>query len=85
MPGIRSSAMSDAMLAGVPSVVRKTPAQSKNDALRSSRGNRAIKKKPALGRNLLRQDQAYPATARRMRDVHVPLNLPVVDITAEHT
>ncbi len=44
-----------------------------------------IKEKPELGRNLLRQDQAYPATARHMRDVHVPLNLPVIDITAEHT
>jgi len=29
-----------------------------------------IKEKPDLGRNLFRQDQAYPATARRMRDVH---------------
>ena len=44
-----------------------------------------IKEKPDLGRNLFRQDQAYPATARHMRDVHVPLNLPVIDITAEHT
>jgi pimeloyl-ACP methyl ester carboxylesterase len=44
-----------------------------------------IKEKPDLGRNLFRQDQAYPATARYMRDVHVPLNLPVIDITAEHT
>jgi hypothetical protein len=44
-----------------------------------------IKEKPNLGRNLFRQDQAYPATARSMRDVHVPLNLPVIDITAEHT
>jgi len=44
-----------------------------------------IKEKPDLGRNLLRQDQAYPATARHMRDVHIPLNLPIFDITAEHT
>lgn len=44
-----------------------------------------IKEKPYLGHNLFRQDQAYPATARHMRDVHVPLNLPVIDITAEHT
>ena len=44
-----------------------------------------IKEKPDLGRNLLRQDQAYPATARHMRNVHVPLNLPVIDITAQHT
>jgi len=44
-----------------------------------------IKEKPDLGRNLFRQDQAYPATARHMRDVHIPLNLPIVDITAEHT
>ena len=44
-----------------------------------------MKEKPDLGRNLFRQDQAYPATARYMRDVHVPLNLPTVDITAEHT
>lgn len=44
-----------------------------------------IKEKPGLGRNLFRQDQAYPATARHMRDVHIPLNLPVIDITAEHT
>jgi pimeloyl-ACP methyl ester carboxylesterase len=44
-----------------------------------------IKQKPELGRNLLRQDQAYPATARHMRDVRLPLNLPVIDITAEHT
>ena len=44
-----------------------------------------VKEKPGLGRNLLRQDQAYPATARYMRDVHVPLDLPVIDITAEHT
>jgi pimeloyl-ACP methyl ester carboxylesterase len=44
-----------------------------------------IKEKPGLGRNLLRQDQAYPATARHMREVNVPLNLPVIDITAEHT
>jgi pimeloyl-ACP methyl ester carboxylesterase len=44
-----------------------------------------IKEKPDLGRNLLRQDQAYPATARYMRNVHVPWNLPVIDITAEHT
>lgn len=44
-----------------------------------------IKEKPGLGRNLLRQDQAYPATARHMRDVHVPLDLPIIDITAEHT
>lgn len=44
-----------------------------------------IKEKPDLGRNLFRQDQAYPATARHMRDVHVPLNLPIIDITAEHT
>ncbi len=44
-----------------------------------------IKEKPDLGHNLLRQDQAYPATARYMRHVHVPLNLPVIDITAEHT
>ncbi len=44
-----------------------------------------IKENPDLGRNLLRQDQAYPATARYMRDVHIPLNLSVIDITAEHT
>ena len=44
-----------------------------------------VKEKPGLGRNLLRQDQAYPVTARYMRHVHVPLNLPVIDITAEHT
>ena len=44
-----------------------------------------IKEKPELGRNLFRQDQAYPATARHMREVHVPLGLPVIDITAEHT
>lgn len=44
-----------------------------------------IREKPNLGRNLLRQDQAYPATARYMRHVHVPLSLPVIDITAEHT
>jgi pimeloyl-ACP methyl ester carboxylesterase len=44
-----------------------------------------IKEKPGLGRNLLRQDQSYPATARTMRHVHVPLNLPVIDITAERT
>jgi pimeloyl-ACP methyl ester carboxylesterase len=47
--------------------------------------NDLIKEKPGLGRNLFRQDQAYPATARHMRDVHIPLNLPVIDITAEHT
>jgi hypothetical protein len=29
--------------------------------------------------------QAYPATAHHMRDVHVPLDLPIIDITAEHT
>src|ERR1700733_8885571 len=44
-----------------------------------------IKEKPDLGRNLFRQDQAYPATARHMRDVDIPLNLPIIDITAEHT
>jgi pimeloyl-ACP methyl ester carboxylesterase len=44
-----------------------------------------IKEKPDLGRNLFRQDQAYPATARHMRSVHVPLNLLIIDITAEHT
>ena len=44
-----------------------------------------IKERPDLGRNLFRQDQAYPATARHMRDVHVPLNLRVINITAEHT
>jgi pimeloyl-ACP methyl ester carboxylesterase len=44
-----------------------------------------IKEKPALGRNLLRQDQSYPATARHMRDVHIPLNLRIIDITAEHS
>lgn len=44
-----------------------------------------MKEKPGLGRNLFRQDQAYPATARHMRDVHIPLNLPIIDITAEHT
>jgi pimeloyl-ACP methyl ester carboxylesterase len=44
-----------------------------------------IKEKPDLGRNLFRQDQAYPATARHMRDVHIPVNLPIIDITAEHT
>src|SRR5580698_3671602 len=43
------------------------------------------KQKPGLGGNLLRQVQTYPATARHMRDVHVPLNLPIIDITAEHT
>ncbi|MBS1802354.1 MAG: alpha/beta fold hydrolase [Acidobacteria bacterium] len=44
-----------------------------------------IKTKPKLGRNLLRQDQSYPATARYMRSIQVPLNLPVIDITAEHS
>lgn len=44
-----------------------------------------IKERPRLGRNLLRQDQAYPDTARYMRHIHVPLNIPVIDITAEHT
>jgi len=44
-----------------------------------------IKEKPDLGRSLFRQDQAYPATARHMRDVRIPLNLPIIDITAEHT
>ncbi len=44
-----------------------------------------MKEKPDLGRNLFRQDQAYPATARHMRDVHIPLNLRIIDITAEHT
>lgn len=44
-----------------------------------------IKEKPDLGRNLFRQDQAYPDTARHMREVHIPLSLPVIDITAEHT
>lgn len=44
-----------------------------------------IKERPDLGRNLLRQDQAYPDTARYMRHVHVPLNVPVIDITAEQT
>jgi pimeloyl-ACP methyl ester carboxylesterase len=40
----------------------------------------------ALRRALdLHQDQAYPATAHHMRDVQVPLNLPLIDITAEHT
>lgn len=44
-----------------------------------------IKERPNLGQNLLRQDQAYPETARYMRHVHVPLNIPIIDITAEHT
>jgi len=44
-----------------------------------------IKEKPALGRNLLRQDQAYPATAGYMRGVKVPSDLPIIDITAEDT
>jgi pimeloyl-ACP methyl ester carboxylesterase len=44
-----------------------------------------IKEKPDLGRNLLRQDESYPATASHMRDVHVPLSLLIIDITAEHT
>ncbi len=44
-----------------------------------------IKEKPGLGSNLLRQDQAYPTTARYMRKIHVPLNLPIIDITAENT
>jgi pimeloyl-ACP methyl ester carboxylesterase len=44
-----------------------------------------IQQKPELGRNLFRQDKAYPATARYMRGVHIPLNLPIIDITAEHT
>ncbi|HEY3740750.1 MAG TPA: alpha/beta hydrolase [Bryobacteraceae bacterium] len=44
-----------------------------------------IKEKPGLGRNLLRQDQAYPATARFMRNVRIPRSLQVVDITAERT
>lgn len=44
-----------------------------------------IKENPALGNNLLRQVQVYPATARHMRDVNIPLNLPIIDITAEHT
>ncbi len=44
-----------------------------------------MKEKPDLGRNLFRQDEAYPATARHMRDVHIPLSLPIIDITAEHT
>jgi pimeloyl-ACP methyl ester carboxylesterase len=44
-----------------------------------------VKEKPNLGRNLFRQDKAYPATARHMREVQVPLELPVIDITAEHT
>jgi pimeloyl-ACP methyl ester carboxylesterase len=44
-----------------------------------------MKQNPGLGSNLLRQDQAYPATARHMRDVRVPLDLLVFDITAERT
>jgi pimeloyl-ACP methyl ester carboxylesterase len=44
-----------------------------------------IKEKPERGRNLLRQDESYPATASHMRKVNVPLNLPIIDITAEHT
>ncbi|HEY1215594.1 MAG TPA: hypothetical protein VGE93_18335, partial [Bryobacteraceae bacterium] len=44
-----------------------------------------VKEKPGLGRNLLRQDQSYPTTARYMHSVQLPLNLPIIDITAEHT
>jgi pimeloyl-ACP methyl ester carboxylesterase len=41
--------------------------------------------KPDAARVLVPLVQAYPATARHMRAVHIPLNLPIVDITAEHT
>jgi pimeloyl-ACP methyl ester carboxylesterase len=41
--------------------------------------------KPDVARVLIPVVQAYPATARHMRGVHIPLNLPIVDITAEHT
>jgi pimeloyl-ACP methyl ester carboxylesterase len=40
--------------------------------------------KPDVAHVLIPVVQAYPATARHMRDVHIPLNLPVIDITAEH-
>jgi pimeloyl-ACP methyl ester carboxylesterase len=40
---------------------------------------------PNVARVLIPVVQAYPATARHMRDVNVPLNLPIIDITAEHT
>jgi pimeloyl-ACP methyl ester carboxylesterase len=43
------------------------------------------KDKPDVARVLIPLVQAYPATARHMRDVHIPLNLPIIDITAEHT
>src|SRR3984885_8656197 len=41
--------------------------------------------KPDVARVLIPVVQAYPATARHMRDVQIPLNLPIIDITAEHT
>jgi pimeloyl-ACP methyl ester carboxylesterase len=41
--------------------------------------------KPDVARVLIALVQAYPATARHMRDVYIPLNLPIIDITAEHT
>jgi pimeloyl-ACP methyl ester carboxylesterase len=41
--------------------------------------------KPDVARVLVPVVQAYPATARYMRDVRIPLNLPIIDITAEHT
>jgi pimeloyl-ACP methyl ester carboxylesterase len=40
---------------------------------------------PNVARVLIPVVQAYPATARHMRAVNVPLNLPIIDITAEHT
>jgi pimeloyl-ACP methyl ester carboxylesterase len=43
------------------------------------------KDKPDVARVLIPVVQAYPATALHMRDVQIPLNLPVIDITAEHT
>jgi pimeloyl-ACP methyl ester carboxylesterase len=41
--------------------------------------------KPDVARVLIPVVQAYPATARHMRNVQIPLNLPIIDITAEHT
>jgi pimeloyl-ACP methyl ester carboxylesterase len=41
--------------------------------------------KPDVARVLIPVVQAYPATARHMRDVQVPFDLPIIDITAEHT
>src|SRR5580692_4038313 len=41
--------------------------------------------KPDVARVLIPVVQAYPATARHMREVQIPLNLPIIDITAEHT